>query len=43
MNYFTAIFQTISTLITGMSVTFKHMLKIRKGNVIISINYNFRC
>ena len=35
MNYFTAIFQTISTLITGMSVTFKHMLKIRKGNVTL--------
>ena len=35
MNYFLAIFDTISTLMTGMSVTLSHMLKIRKGNVTL--------
>ena len=35
MNYFLSIFQTISTLIIGMSVTLGHMLKIRKGNVTL--------
>ena len=35
MNYFLSIFQTISTLVIGMSVTLGHMLKIRKGNVTL--------
>lgn len=34
-QYFRNIFETISTLMTGMGITWKHMLKIRRDNVTL--------
>ncbi len=34
-RYFKNIFDTISTLMTGMGITWKHMLKIRRDNVTL--------
>lgn len=34
-KYFYNIWQSVKTLLIGMGITFKHMLKIRKGNVTL--------
>lgn len=34
-KYFQNIWQSVSTLLTGLSITLKHMFKIRKGNVTL--------
>jgi NADH-quinone oxidoreductase subunit I len=34
-RYFINIWQSVSTLLIGLSITFRHMLKIRKGNVTL--------
>ena len=34
-RYFRNIIDTISTLMTGMGITWKHMIKIRKNNVTL--------
>jgi len=34
-KYFKNIWQTVSTMLTGMGITLKHMSKIRKGNVTL--------
>lgn len=34
-KYFKNIWQTVSTMLTGMGITMKHLFKIRKGNVTL--------
>ena len=33
--YFTTIWESVSTLITGMAITWRHMVNIRKGSVTL--------
>ncbi|MFQ6676892.1 MAG: 4Fe-4S dicluster domain-containing protein [Fidelibacterota bacterium] len=35
LKYFSNIFESISTLLTGMGITLRHMMKIRKNNVTL--------
>ena len=34
-DYFKNIWQTVTTMLTGMGITMKHIFKIRKGNVTL--------
>ena len=35
IKYLTTIWETVSTLLTGMGVTWRHMLAIRRDNVTL--------
>lgn len=35
VKYFTNIFETVKTLLTGLGITWRHMLKIKKDNVTL--------
>ena len=34
-KYFSNIFEAVSTLLTGMGITWRHMMNIRKDNVTL--------
>ena len=37
-RYFRNIAESLSSLLTGMGITFTHMLKIKKGNVTSTVS-----